>query len=57
MARPMVTGQDLLAAGLKPGEQFKTLMARARQLHFAGIERKAVLKQILKEAEKTQNMN
>ena len=57
MARPMVTGQDLLAAGLKPGEQFKTLMARARQLHFAGIERKAALKQILKEAEKTQNMN
>ena len=51
----MVTGQDLLDAGLKPGENFKTLTARARQLHFAGIERKAALRQILKEASRMQN--
>ena len=55
MSRPMVTGQDLLDAGLKPGENFKTLTARARQLHFAGIERKAALRQILKEASRMQN--
>lgn len=57
MTRPMVTGQDLLAAGLKPGEQFKTLTARARQLHFAGIERKTALRQILKEVQRTQGLN
>jgi len=50
MQRPMVTGKDLTEAGLKPGESFKTLLARARVLHFAGIERKNALKQLLAEA-------
>lgn len=49
MERPMVTGQDLLDAGLKPGENFGQLMLRARQLHFAGIERKNALRQLLSE--------
>ena len=47
--RPMVTGKDLMEAGLKPGEAFKKMVARGRQLHFSGIERKAALKQILSE--------
>lgn len=52
MERPMVTGQDLMDAGLKPGEDFRTLIARARQLHFAGIEKRVVLKQLLGEYRK-----
>ena len=49
MQRPMVTGRDLLEAGLKPNESFSRMMARARQLHFAGLSREAALKQILAE--------
>ena len=47
--RPMVTGKDLMEAGLKPGEAFKKMVARGRQLHFSGIEKKSALKQILAE--------
>lgn len=49
MQRPMVTGKDLMNAGLQPGESFRKMVARGRQLHFAGIERKNALKQILAE--------
>lgn len=49
MERPMVMGKDLMEAGLKPGESFKKMVARGRQLHFAGIEKKNALKQILAE--------
>jgi len=49
LERPMVTGKDLVAAGLQPGESFKKMVARARQLHFSGIEKSGVLKQILAE--------
>lgn len=50
MARPMVTGKDLIAAGLKPGPDFSRWLDRARQLHFAGQERDRALKQVLAEA-------
>lgn len=50
MQRPMVTGKDLLAAGLPPGEQIGVLVQRAKQLHFAGMEKNAALKQLLAEA-------
>lgn len=50
MRRPMVTGSDLIAAGLRPGEAFSALLARARQLHFAGLSRENALKQLLAEA-------
>ena len=53
VARPMVTGQDLVAAGLRPGADFKRLLQRARELHFAGLEKQRALKQVLAEAEKT----
>ena len=49
LERPMVTGKDLIDAGLAPGEPFRKMVARARQLHFSGIEKKGVLKQILAE--------
>ena len=53
-AQPMVTGQDLIAAGLKPGPEFSKLLSRARTLHFSGVDRKAALRQVLGEAKKMQ---
>ena len=50
MQRPMVTGQDLLDAGFKPGEQFKDLLARAKDLHFSGVEKGRVLRQLMGDA-------
>jgi len=50
VARPMVTGQDLIAAGLRPGPEFGAYLKRARMLHFSGIERKRALAQVLAEA-------
>lgn len=48
MAMPMLTGQDLLDAGLRPGPQFSEMLERARELHFSGIEPKNALAQILR---------
>lgn len=47
--RPMVTGRDLTEAGLKPGADFKRLLERARELHFAGLEKPRALRQVLAE--------
>ena len=49
MQRPMVGGKDLMEAGLVPGEAFSKMVRRARQLHFAGLEKDKALKQILGE--------
>lgn len=51
MQRPMVTGKDLIRAGMKPGPQFSEMLARAKQLHFAGLEKERALQQILAEYE------
>ena len=53
-AQPMVTGQDLIAAGLKPGPEFSKLLSRARALHFSGVDRKPALRQVLSEMSKMQ---
>ena len=50
LRRPMVTGKDLIAAGLKPGPDFSRWLDRARQLHFAGQEKPRALSQVLEEA-------
>lgn len=50
MQRPMVTGQDLIAAGLKPGPEFSGWLERAKQLHFSGLDKKHALSQVLAEA-------
>ncbi|MBR1560389.1 MAG: tRNA nucleotidyltransferase [Clostridia bacterium] len=50
MKRPMVTGRDLIDAGLRPGPAFSKRLARARELHFAGLEKERALKQVLAEA-------
>ncbi len=47
MLRPMVTGDDLIRAGVVPGKQMKEMLAFARKLHFSGIERKNALHQTL----------
>lgn len=47
--RPMVTGKDLIAAGLRPDERFAEMLQRARMLHFSGMEKRNVLRQLLSE--------
>lgn len=51
---PMVTGQDLIEAGLKPDKNFSALIQRARMLHFAGLDRRNALKQVLSEVSEMQ---
>ena len=48
---PMVTGEDLIKAGLKPGKDFSEILQRARMLHFSGIEKKSALRQVVAEAQ------
>ncbi len=50
MARPMVTGQDLVDAGMRPGPEFARWLNRAKQLHFSGVEKRRALAQVLAEA-------
>lgn len=50
LSRPMVTGQDLIGAGLRPGPRFSEWLSRARMLHFSGIERDRALQQVVAEA-------
>ncbi len=45
----MVTGKDLIQAGCKPGPALGRRIARARQLHFSGLEKNRALHQVLKE--------
>ena len=54
MARPMVTGSDLISAGLTPDRDFSQLLAYARKLHLAGLDREAALRQTLAYARKLQ---
>ena len=46
MRRPMIGGQDLIAAGYRPGTQFREMIDRAKQLHFSGLDRERVLQQL-----------
>ena len=52
MVRPMVTGGDLISAGLTPDRDFSQLLAYARKLHLAGLDREAALRQTLAYARK-----
>ena len=52
MAHPMVTGSDLISAGLTPDRDFSQLLAYARKLHLAGLDREAALRQTLAYARK-----
>jgi len=52
LSRPAVMGRDLLEAGLEPGPDFSHLLAHARKLHLAGVDRDSALKQTLAYARK-----
>ena len=45
MARPFVSGKDLLELGFEPGEYFSEALAYAHKLRLAGIEKESALKQ------------
>jgi len=45
MARPHVTGSDLIEAGMTPGPGFREALAFAHKLRLAGIGRESALKQ------------
>lgn len=49
IAQPMLSGQDLIQAGYRPGETFKEMLTRARHLHFAGLSKERALQQIKSE--------
>ena len=57
LKRPMVTGQDLINAGLRPGKDFGELLRRGRMLHFSGLEKGVALRQLLGEYQKMQEIN
>ncbi len=52
MARPYVTGQDLINAGMSPGKEFSELLAYAHKLRLAGIMKETALSIILAEGRK-----
>lgn len=52
MSRPYVAGQDLIDAGLSPGEDFKEILAYAHKLRLAGVPKDVALKQVLAYARK-----
>ena len=47
MARPFVTGKDLIRAGVEPGEKFSELLEEAHSLRLAGVNKKAALRMVL----------
>ncbi|MGN0734313.1 MAG: CCA tRNA nucleotidyltransferase [Anaerovoracaceae bacterium] len=52
MAKPYVTGRDLVEAGLEPGDYFADVLAYAHKLRLAGTEKESALKQTLAYARK-----
>lgn len=48
MSRPYVTGQDLINAGVKPGEEFTGLLKLSHKLRLSGVSKEETLKQVLK---------
>ncbi|MGX8714944.1 MAG: hypothetical protein ACSW8A_04255, partial [Lachnospiraceae bacterium] len=46
MSKPYVTGQDLIREGMKPGKDFKDVLAYAHKLRLSGISRQTALKQV-----------
>lgn len=47
MARPYVTGQDLIAAGLTPGTDFSQILQYAHKLRLSGVDKENALRQTL----------
>lgn len=55
MSRPYVMGRDLIAQGLRPGDDFSEILAYAHKLRLAGIEKKNALKQVIAYARNIRN--
>ena len=47
MARPYVTGQDLIAAGLTPAADFSQILQYAHKLRLSGVDKENALRQTL----------
>lgn len=47
MSRPYVSGQDLIEAGIKPGQSFSELLSYAHKLRLAGVSKTDALSQVL----------
>ena len=45
-AEPMVGGRDLIAMGMRPSAEFSEILKNARKMHFSGVDKAAVLKDI-----------
>lgn len=52
MARPYVTGQDLINAGMSPGKEFSELLSFAHKMRLAGVMKETALSIVLAEARK-----
>lgn len=52
MARPWISGKDLVEAGLTPGKNFSEILEYAHKLRLADIEKASALKQVLAYARK-----
>ena len=52
MARPYVTGKDLINRGIMPGDDFGTILEYAHKLRLAGVSKDDALKQTLSYARK-----
>lgn len=52
MAAPHVTEQDLIEAGIGPGEQMRELLEYGHKLRLAGIGKESAMKQVLAQARK-----
>lgn len=56
MAQPCVQGADLVAAGMKPGPEFREALAYAHKLRLAGVSKDAALVQTLSSFRKKQGL-
>lgn len=52
MSKPHITGEDLINAGLQPGENFSEILGYAHKLRLAGIDKETAMKQVLAYARK-----
>ena len=52
MARPYVTGKDLINRGIMPGDDFGTILEYAHKLRLAGVSKDDALKQTISYARK-----
>lgn len=52
MARPYVTGKDLIDRGIMPGDDFGTILEYAHKLRLAGVSKDDALKQTISYARK-----